>query len=211
MLTRSRALALRAVGVTVSGLAVACGGHSAAATPVPASAATISAPSSPRPIPAWIDPSLRGTLLLTDEAGWPKRWEGGPFRYCFDASVTRQRAMLEAVADRMTAISGIPRTAAGACNVTWKVAADPYIEVPVGSAQSRLFGTETSILKAEITFRFEDFVRGPDALHEGGHVLGLGHSPRPCDLMHNGTCKGDDFTADELAVLAWIYDRPSTK
>ena len=143
-------------------------------------------------------------LAVVNAEGFPKRWEGGPFHHCFEASIQPYHAQLEAVADRMTAITGIPRTEAGPCNVTWKVAADPYVEVPIGCCNSRLFGTDVAIYKAEVTFPFGEFVLG-GAAHESGHVLGLAHSPVKTDLMWiDGS---GDFSRDELAVLAWIYGR----
>ncbi len=206
-----RMTSLAAVAVA-SLLLGACGGGTAAGpsavVDAPPPAAVTPAAAGPRPFPAGLDPAYVRAVAVVSAAGVPKRWEGGPFRHCFDANVADRRAMLEAVADRMSALSGIPRAAAGACNVTWKVAADPYIEVPVGSANSRLFGTETAIYSAVVTFRFPDFVLPAAALHEGGHVLGLNHSPRPADLM-NIASPVPDFSADEVAVLAWIY--PSTK
>lgn len=193
-------------------LLVACGSGPVAG-PSPAadapSPAAVMAPASPRPLPAGLDPARVRELVFLDAAGTPKRWEGGAFRHCFEPSIpAAARPMLEDVAARMSDLARVPRAAAGQCNVTWKVAADPYVEVPVGSANANL-GNEASITRAVITFRFGDFVTG-NALHEAGHVLGLLHTQRPGDLMYHGTgTRGPDFSADELAVLAWIY--PSTR
>jgi hypothetical protein len=139
-----------------------------------------------------------GTLLLVDEAGWPKRWDGGAFHHCFSVD-PRQAAFAEAAAQRMSELSGIPRTEAGACNVEW------VLDTEVGHTYSNLHGTPRSIVFATVHLHAAD----PQAvaLHEAGHVLGLGHSPKPDHLMNVTTDRQRDFASEELAVLAWIYGR----
>jgi hypothetical protein len=211
MLTRSKAVPLRLSAVTIIGLAVACGGQPAAgpspiAVPPRGTMAAPAARTTPPPFPAGIDPAYVRTLAVIDADGFPKRWEGGPFHHCFGPGLETHRAFLDRVADRMSTITGIPRTESGACNVTWRIAPDPYVDVPVGGANANL-GNEAQIHQATVTFRFGEFVEA-DAEHESGHVMGLMHSPVVGDVMRSGAA--GDFSANELAVLAWIY-APSAK
>jgi hypothetical protein len=158
----------------------------------------------PRPVPAWIDPALRGTLLTFDVDGWPQRWDGGPFHHCFDATVTgAELATAQAVAQRMSDLTGIPRTEAGPCNVTWESERIP------GHSTAYPGGTARSIFSAKIVLRSVNPESEATMLHEAGHVLGLGHSPNPRHLMNaNQTAVWPrDFTPEELAVLAWLYGR----
>lgn len=142
-------------------------------------------------------------LAVVDPGGLPKHWAGGPFRHCFEASVADYRAQLEVVANRMSTITGIPRTEAGPCNVTWLI--DPTMGTNQ-SAYSGLRGSDTTVTWAEIHFHSPDAFKY--AAHESGHVMGLQHSPRVEDCMFDGPRPAPtDFSPDELAVLAWIYGR----
>ena len=67
-------------------------------------------------------------------------------------------------------------------------------------------GSATAIFHATVTLRERGDIQ-PFALHEGGHVLGLDHSPRQEDLMYFTVTHQRDFSDAELAVLTWIYGR----
>ena len=181
---------------------MACGGAplagpSPVAEPTPAGAA-------PAPLPAGLDPAYVRALARVDASGRPQRWEGGPMRHCFGPGV--DVAVAQRVADRMAALSGIPRAKDGPCNVEWVIEPTPENTL----ANTTISGTATAIYRARIAFMTAFGSAHPGiARHEGGHVLGLGHSPRPGDLMRADYYDhtAGDFTADELALLAWMYGR----
>lgn len=189
-------------GVLALAAAVACGGQpTAGPSPVAVAPPPTTAPApTPRPVPAWIDPALVGTLLKLDPEGWPQRWDGGPFHHCFGGVTADELATAQAVAQRMTDLTGIPRTEAGPCNVTWESEKIP------GHTTAYPGGTARSIFSARIVLRTVYPESEALMLHEAGHVLGLGHSPKPSHLM-NATPRALDFTPEELAVLAWMYPR----
>jgi hypothetical protein len=178
-----------------------CGGSPSGPSPVAApspAAVSAAAAATPRPVPAWIEPALVGTLLQVDADGFPKRWEGGPFHHCFKVAAP-EAEWAEAAAARMTELSGIGRTEEGPCNVEWISDETP------GHTYTNSHGTARAIVFASVYIR-----AGKSAaivLHEAGHVLGLGHSPRTDDLMNSNVDKQRDFSPEELAVLAWIYGR----
>lgn len=186
----------------------ACGGaptagpSPVAAAPPPGTVTTTTPTPSPlpRPVPAWIDPALRGTLLTFDADGWPQRWDGGPFHHCFGGVSADELQTVQAVAQRMSDLTGIPRTEDGPCNVTWESERIP------GHSTAYPGGTARSIFSATVVLRSVSPESEAVMLHEAGHVLGLGHSPKRDHLMY-ATPKRDDFTPEELAVLAWIYGR----
>jgi hypothetical protein len=161
-----------------------------------------------RALPDGLAPEYVRTLATIDEAGRPQRWEGGPFHHCFRVSAD-EAASAEAAAQRMTAISGIPRTEAGPCNVEW------VSDSARGHTYTEIHGSASSIVYAKVLLRSAN---SPTVmLHEAGHVLGLAlqidprsgdyiHSPRSGDLMY-ASPRARDFSADELAVLSWMYDR----
>lgn len=99
----------------------------------------------------------------------------------------------------MAEVSGIPTTETGPCNVDW------VRDYTVAPSATELHGSARAIVYAKVMLHHDDV---PNAHHEGGHVLGLGHSPRPQDLM-NATLHPDvqTFSPEERAVLAWIYGR----
>jgi predicted Zn-dependent protease len=101
----------------------------------------------------------------------------------------------------MSVMSGVPRTETGACNVRW------VLDEEVGHTYAQMAGTSRAIVSATVHLHVGDL--DGDALHEAGHVLGLGHSSNPFHLMAE-TPRVSDFTPEELAVLAWIY-APSGK
>ncbi len=152
-----------------------------------------------------LDPAYVKMITVQDAAGHTRRWEGGAFHHCFAPELASHQAHLEAVVARISALSGVPQTNSGPCNVEWVVGPVPG---EVRPAFSVLGGTETAIF--HVTVRFQDasiFESRPGAvLHEGGHVLGLWHSTVPTDLMNPDVIDGD-FSANELAVLAWMYGK----
>lgn len=178
-------------------LTVGCGGVSTMGPSV------VAAPqvSTPPPFPASIDPSYVRQLATIDLDGFPKRWRGGPFHHCHPAEIPA--SLVDETAARMTALTGIPRTETGPCNVTWRI--DPSIDAAL-SAYTWLGSEGNAIVSATMTFKGAFQLR--NAGHESGHVLGLLHSPRPDDCMYGGAQRTTpDFTPDERAVLAWIYGR----
>lgn len=183
----------------------AVGPSPVAVAPPPGTVNSPATSPTPRPVPAWIDQALRGTLVLVDGEGWPKRWDGGPFRHCFSVD-PRVAAFAEAAAQRMTDLTGIPRTEAGPCNVEWISHAE------IDHTYAHLTGTSRSVVRA--TVHLYDSTYGATSrtavMHEAGHVLGLGHSSNALHLMAATPPLEADFTPEELAVLAWIYT-PSTK
>lgn len=135
--------------------------------------------------------------MTFDADGWPQRWDGGPFHHCFSVNA-EELATAQSVAQRMTDLTGIPRTEAGPCNVTWESERIP------GHSTAYPGGTARSIFSAKIVLRGVNPESEAVLLHEAGHVLGFGHSPKREHLMY-ATPKRDDFSRDELAVLAWMY------
>lgn len=157
----------------------------------PAAAQAVTGPSA-RALPAGLDPDYVRALAN-------RRWTGGAFHHCIAPEV--DRATVAPIIAEMSALTGIPQTEAGPCNVTW--IAD-YVN-PAGHTWTELNGTADVIVSVRI-FLYHDEARA--ARHEMGHALGLApkHSPRQEDLM-NATPRVDGFSHDELAVLAWMYGR----
>jgi hypothetical protein len=187
-----------ALPVLVAAIAQACSGAPAAApSPVGPRVGTVAAATAaqPRALPGWLDPELVGTLIRIDAQGWVQRWDGGPFHHCLGPGVDRD--VVDGAIAEMSSLSGIPTTDAGPCNVDW------VRDYSVGHSVTVTHGTSRAILYAQVTLHHDDIAT---ARHEGGHVLGFGHSPRPLDLM-NATPRVETFSAEERAVLAWIYGR----
>lgn len=196
-------------GLAIGLLAVtaACGGSPTAgpsplAPPLPAG--TVAAP---QRFPPGLDPAYVRTVAAVGPDGRAKRWDGGPFRHCIAPEV--DRATIEPIIAEMSALSGIPRTEAGPCNVTWNADYERRAH-----SYTELAGNDAVIVSARV---FLCQGGAATARHEAGHVLGLAgridpstggviHSPRGEDLM-NASPRVDAFSRDELAVLAWIYGR----
>lgn len=165
-------------------------------------------PTITQPMPDGVDPAYVHMLTTFDATGQPKRWMGGPFHHCFDSNLAPYRPTLEVIANRISVLSGIGRTESGVCNVEW--VSGEVIGEDCCPAFSILAGTNTAIIRATIHIqRPREIMEGRPAaaLHEGGHVLGLCHSSVPTDLMNPDVIGSADFSANELAVLAWMYGR----
>jgi hypothetical protein len=129
--------------------------------------------------------------------GTPQRWAGGAFQHCAEAGI--DMAVVDAGAAELTRRSGIPRTATGSCNVRWTIGAT----VTETRGATVVAGTATQITRAVVTFTDNDSAREL-VVHEVGHVLGLTHSTSLADAMHPVPVR-HTFSADEEAVLAWLY------
>jgi hypothetical protein len=132
------------------------------------------------------DPGLPRPLQL-----WPA---GVPMRHCAGAGVPPE--VLEAAAGLVAGVTGIPRAETGPCTVDWLID---------GTISGTGFAETLSPGHVRLVFHNEGALRY-GALHELGHVLGLGHSPRPSDLMYY-LGRGDELTmsGDEAAVLRVMY------
>ena len=195
----------RSVGIVAfAGLAsllqIGCSGGSLTG-PSPVAVATPQAAPTPPSFPAGVDPAYVRTIAIVSASGIPKHWEGGPFHHCFNSKVD-QPQITEAIA-MMSAVSGIPQTDEGPCNVQWTVDDQAVAEAGLAGF-AELHGSDTAITYARVALHHNfQWV----SLHEAGHVLGLNHSPRPGDLMHPRSGSSTKLSGDERAVLAWIYGR----
>jgi hypothetical protein len=153
------------------------------------------------------DPEYVRQLVYGGDVQHPlERWEAGrAFHHCAGPGV--DRAFVGNVADAVTTATGIPQTAAGACNVEWAVDRGAFGDEPGQDAfASRTYAADArTILAARLVFKDLSslyFAGG----HEMGHALGLGHSPRREDLMvARGGRGGAQFSAAELEQLAMVY------
>lgn len=175
--------------VLALGLGVACGGRPAGPSPVPSPASFVQPASAAAPaLPSDLAPEYVRALVSFDGEGYPQRWEGA-FSHC--------GAVDPALAAELSELSGLPQVP-GPCNVEWVRASG------VGMSGTVLSGTARALVHAKITL-YDSTTRM--ARHELGHVLlGGKHSPRKEDLMY-ATPAVDAFSADELALLAWLYRR----
>jgi hypothetical protein len=134
----------RAAAVVLLGVLYGCGGSPVGPSEVTATPVEVGSVRSAS-LPAGLDPEYVRALAVVSVDGRPKRWEGGPFRHCYGPEI--DAAVVNETAARMTVITGIPRTEAGPCNVTWVI--DPTIPTP---AHAELAGTETAIYTAKLVF-----------------------------------------------------------
>lgn len=157
-----------------------------------------------RTMPTGLDPAYVLTLSTAAPDGTPKTWQGGPFHHCYEG--VDPETVAGVVAD-MTALTGIPSTEAGPCNVTWAIGGDGLdSNYP---AHAVLGGTATAIYSARVeflppTFGDPQYIVRAVMVHESGHVLGLSHSPLDTDAM-GIVGHGKPFSSNERAVLAWMY------
>lgn len=127
-----------------------------------------------------------------------ERW-AGPLVFCVEGGVDRD--LVARVADEVHRVTGLPASMGDVgCNVRWTGSPGRGHQA---TGREVVSGT---ILSAHVYCYLGSPLGMREALHEAGHVIGLGHSPRPYDLMNAGP-RVDDFSADELAVLAWMYGR----
>ena len=131
------------------------------------------------------------------------RWIGGPFVSC-----GLDRPEITSTLDLMTLSTGITR-GTGACNVTWEInPQDPEIvdrALAVTYRTWRGFG----ISAVRVVFRDEDAIRS-SAAHEGGHILGFGHSSERSDVMFpNSSRTSQVFSSLERVQLTMMYLRRS--
>jgi hypothetical protein len=135
-----------------------------------------------------------------------ERWEAGrAFRHCAGPGV--DRAFVDQVADVVTTATGIPRTAAGACNVEWVIDRAAFGAEPGQEAfAARTYTADgRTVLSARLVFKDLSSLHFAGG-HEIGHALGLGHSPRREDLMvARGGRGGTQFSQAELEQLAMVY------
>lgn len=152
-----------------------------------------------------LDPEYVHQLVYVNASGPGEhaleRWApGAELRYCAAGDVPRE--VLYEVAAFISRATGLSRSESGACNVDWLI--DPSISGS-GYTERRVVGGV--IVGARLVFHNEESLRY-SAGHEMGHAVGLGHSPRPTDLMYAHDSPGGlAFSADELAALALMYGR----
>lgn len=155
-----------------------------------------------------LDPDYVRDLVYTAEGAQGRfvhaleTWDGRAMHVCAGPGV--DSAKVAAIAAQVAAAPIAIAVTPGPCNVTFEL--DPSVR----HTQAERTFQGRSIVAARIPLAKPDDLDSA-GLHELGHVLGLGHSPRRDDVM-SSTDYGDrprDFTSRELAVLALIY--PKTK
>ena len=134
-------------------------------------------------------------------------WEGGAFKHCVTGGL--DPAIVAEAASIISAETGIPQRAEGPCNVTWEVRAYEVpvgggaycaVQHPAGAGGGPIVGA-TIVLRAGFSPGYFDLAI---AVHELGHAIGLGHSPRREDVMST-VVRGSDFSASERAVITAVY------
>jgi hypothetical protein len=152
--------------------------------------------------PAYVNTLVYGPFALGQRLS---RWMPTvPFRSCVGNGVDRRT--IQAALDLMTSATGVPATTDGAdCNVTWEIdPTDTMLQQNPGYlALTYVEWSGFSIASARVVFR--DRAAVAHARHEGGHVLGLGHSIRPTDLMAAIPGSTDDFSPEERIALTMMF------
>jgi hypothetical protein len=171
--------------------------------------------------PASLDPAWVHALVYMDDAGNEhplRRWApGAVMTHCFGGMRPDVRETAERAAAQMTALAGATR-GTGACDfarsdqpdpgfVFWlmvpEVGGSPGQDMLYADTYGRAAGDGVTIVGAVLRFRNNASV-GFGAVHESGHALGLGHSPRRGDCMARSS-GSENFTPDERLVLATMY------
>ena len=146
------------------------------------------------------------------------RWDRG-FAITAGADLlanTRVRPILEDAVEEASRVSGLPITVAASGPVTFAVdAADSYLMAnPDVVAYTQRTSSASAIAGARVVFRDLKYVLGAGnrvrtntVLHEMGHVLGLGHSADPGDVMHVDGRRSDarTFSERETLTLKMMY------
>lgn len=150
--------------------------------------------------PEYVRVLVYSTVTNTAETGLARplqRWPAGvPMRHCIGEGVPQDA--VEGPASIIAQTTGIPRVETGACSVEWAV--DSTISGS-GYAETLSPGHVRLVFHNEGSLRY-------GALHELGHVVGLGHSPHRSDLMYYlGLSDALAISADEQAVLRAMYGR----
>ncbi len=190
---------MTALTVTALATVTACGGAPLAGPSPLSEAPPAGTLVAGHPFPAGLDPAYvrRLVYVVLNDDGTEyehplERWQGGAYVFCGG-----DPAQMAYVLERVRAATGLPGSLGEqGCNVRW------VPQSGQGHTATRRVFSGSAILSAELLLY--PTATTADVLHELGHVLGLGHSPRKGDLMY-ATPTADSFSADELAVLAWMY------